>query len=270
MATAPGIAASTIALQIDGALPTLVTSVALPALTFPASGVPGLSTFEGRFDITGTSTLLDWVMSIARQKNITADGSVLVANQNFDIQRRVDWRTGQVGAFTLDALDATAGKKRWGVTFSWHTADVKFSKSTGKITPLPGGKTKLWSVANFRLNGLPLASAHIRRVELPTVSLTANGLELGPLRVTVVASAVATALEWALKLRDNGGVTAADHVDITVDMLDATLSKSLGTIALNGCALASFEETKLENAGSAVHKAMLTFAVVGMDLRVPA
>jgi hypothetical protein len=270
MATAPGIAASTIALNLDGALPTLVTSVALPALTFPASGVPGLSTFEGRFDITGTSTLLDWVMSIARQKNISAAGSVLVANQNFDIQRRVDWRTGQVVAFALDALDATAGKKSWGVTFSWHTADVKFSRGAGKLTPLPGGKSKLWSVANFRVVGLPLPAAHVQGVELPTVSLTANGLELGPLRVTVVAAATATALEWALKLRDNGGVASADHVDITVDMLDATLSKTLGTITLSRCALVSFAESRLERTGQAIHKALLTFAVAGLDLQVPA
>jgi hypothetical protein len=271
MATRPPIGASTFALELDGAQLGVVASVALPALTLSDTGQPGFGDFAARFNVTGGSKMLDWLVAVMRGQVTNPAGAVLLANHNFDIQRRVDWSAGQLTGLAFDTLDARDAKKPFAVNFGWRSAGVKFSKGAGKLSTPVGGKAKGWLTSNFRVSGLPFVAAQLQAIEWPTVTLTDAAkpvVALGSLRLTLAGPAVVTALEWALKMQSSGPASAADRFTLRVDMLDASLAKTLGTIVLEQCAWLSFEEARFETASEAVHSATLVLSVGSMDFLV--
>lgn len=276
--------AANVALELEGKFGAFVDKVSLPALLFPAAGQPTFGAFEARINVSSASALLDWAMSLARRKVAKAAGAVLVANHNFDLQRRIDWSAGPLTELALDPLDAREGKKPFAINVKWQPSAVKHSKGSGKVNSGVAKKAKAWLCSNFRLTmgGLPFDGKRVVRVELPTVKSKGQAkigarrlavtpeVEFGPLRLTVSGLGVDEAFAWVQKVQDHGGVLAGDRFDLSIEMLDATLAKVLGTIALKGCTLQSWEEPAFESASVAVRMAVLSFAVRGLDLVVAA
>lgn len=276
--------AANVALELEGTFGAFADQVSLPALLFPAEGQPTFGAFEARINVSGASALLDWAMSLARRKVADASGAVLVANHNFDVQRRIDWSNGFLTELALDPLDAREGKKPFAIDVKWQPSAVKHSKGSGKVSSRVTKKAKAWLCSNFRLttNGLPFDGKRVVRVELPTVKSKGqaeNGarrlaatpeVEFGTLRITVSGLGVDDAFAWVQKVQEHGGVLADDRFDLSIDMLNPTLAKVLGTIALQGCTLQSWEEPAFESANAAVRTAVLSFAVQGLDLMVAA
>lgn len=277
-------AAANVALELEGQFGAFVEKVSLPALQFPAAGQPTFGAFEARFNVSSASALLDWAMSLARRKVVEAAGAVLVANPNFDLQRRIDWSASALTELVLDPLDARDGKKAFAIDIKWQPSVVKHSKGSGKVNSGVAKKPKAWLCANFRLTtgGLPFDGKHVVRVDLPTVKSKGPAklgerrpavtpeVEFGPLRLTVSGLGLDNAYAWVQKVQDHGGVLAGDRFDLSIEMLDPALAKVLGTITVQGCTLQSWEEPAFESANQAVRMAVLSFAVQGLDLVVAA
>ncbi len=284
MPTVVTTAAANVALELEGKFGAFVDKVSLPALLFPAAGPPTFGAFEARINVSTASALLDWAMSLVRRNGSEPAGAVLVANQNFDLQRRIDWSAGPVTELALDPLDAREGKKPFTINVKWQPSAVKHSKGSGKVGGGVAKKAKAWLCSNFRLTmgGLPFDGKRVSRVELPTVKSMGQPkigarrlaptpeVEFGPLRLTVSGPGVDEAFAWVQKVQDHGGVVAGDRFDLSIEMLDATLAKVLGTITVQGCTLQSWEEPAFESANGAVRMAVLSFAVQGLDLVVAA
>lgn len=276
--------AANVALELEGKFGAFVDKVSLPALLFPAAGQPTFGAFEARINVSSASALLDWAMTLARRKVADASGAVLVANQNFDAQRRIDWSAGLVTELALDPLDARDGKKPFAINVKWQPSAVKHSKGSGKVNGGVAKKAKAWLCSNFRLTmgGLPFDGKRVVRVELPTVKSKGQAkigarrravmpeVEFSPMRLTVSGLGVDDAFAWVQKVQEHGGVLANDRFDLSIEMLDPALAKVLGTITLQGCTLQSWEEPAFESANEAVRMAVLSFAVLGLDLVVVA
>ncbi len=280
MATKVTAAAAQVALELEGNFGAFVDKLSLPALQFPAAGQPTFGAFEAKINVSNASALLEWAMSLARRKVAEVAGAVLVANQNFDLQRRIDWSAGPLTELVLDPLDAREAKKSFAIGVKWQPSAVKHSKGSGKINSGVVKKGKAWLCTNFRLTtgGLPFDGKRVVRVDLPTVKgkgLTKVGgrrpsvtqeVEFGTLRLTVSGLGIDDAFAWVQKVQDHGGVLAGDRFDLTIEMLDPTLAKVLGTITVQGCTLQSWEEPAYESGNEAVRMAVLSFAVQGLDL----
>ncbi len=89
-------------------------------------------------------------------------------------------------------------------------------------------------------------------------------VELGPLRLTIASAGVDAAREWVQAIVERGGVRPGDVQTVSIDMLDASLSKTLSTITVAGCSLLEREESVLEASRTRLRKAVLSFAVQGL------
>jgi hypothetical protein len=283
----PSIAAAQtgrIAIELAGAPPVFVGTASLPIRSFPPASAPSVGTFEASVNISEAGTLLEWVMSLARHKVVESAGSLLVTNLNLDRQRRFDWPAAALTELVLSTLDVSESKKHFAATFKWQPSKVTTTKDSGKLQGTPARKKKAWMCSNFRLklSGLPGVESKIVKVELPTVTGKPAGrtgasrrayalvVTLGPLRLTVSAAGIDAARDWVQTLVSQGGVLPADLQTISIEIRDAALARTLGTITVEGCQLQAWEEAPLKAASTTLRTAVLTFSVQGLDLRAAA
>ena len=158
------------------------------------------------------------------------------------------------------------------------------AKDSGKLQGTPARKKKAWMCSNFRLKlgGLPGVESEVVEVELPTVTGKPAGrsgasrrpdapvVAFGPLRLTVSAAGIDAARDWVQTIVSQGGVLPADLQTASIEIRDAALARTLGTITVEGCELQAWEEAPLKAGSTALRTAVLTFAVQGLDLRAAA
>jgi hypothetical protein len=284
MATDRAYLQTRLAIELAGAAPVFVDSVTVPNRTFAASGAPGLGTFEARVAVSEAGALLGWVLSLARGKGVDPAGTVVVANVNLDRLRRFDWPAGSLTRLQLSTLDASASKLPFAASFQWQPEALTTAKDSGKLQAAQARKQKAWLCSNFRvkIGGLPALGGAVVKVDLPTVTgkvaertgtrrrAAASSAEFGPMRVTVSAAGIDAARDWVQTLAGHGGVLPGDLQTVSIEMLEPTLARALGTIQVEGCSLQAWDEAPLDAAGTAPRTAVLTFAVQGMDLKLAA
>jgi hypothetical protein len=263
------------AIELAGAAPVIVEVAELPVWSFSSAGGPSVGTFEARVNIHEGGTFLSWAMSLAQRQVVKSAGSVVVVGQNLDRLHRFDWPGAALTELVLSTLDAAESKKLFTATLKWQPNEVIMAKDSGTLQGTPAKKQKAWLCSNFRvkLSGLPHVESKVVKVELPKITGTpaassgtrrtpaAPVVAFGPLRLTVSGAGIDAVRDWVQSIIKHGGVTPADMQTVTIDMLDAALKKSLGTVTVQGCELRAWEEDPLTTT------AMLTFAVQGMDLR---
>lgn len=272
-----------VVIEIDGTPPVFVDQVSLPVRSFPVGGLPDIGPFEASVVVSQAGALLDWVMSLSRGKVVESAGAVVVANVNLDRQRRFAWTGGNLIDVALSTLDARGSKQPFLAVFKWQPTGVTSTKDSGKLLGTTSKKQKAWLCSNFKLDmgGLPGIGAKVVKVELPTVTrkletrprarrAPALPPEFGTLRLTVAASGIDAARDWVQTVQDQGGARPEDEQTVSINMLDSALSKTLGTIRLDGCSLLAWEESPLETSSSTLRTGVLSFAVQGMDLQVVA
>ena len=273
-----------IAIELAGAPPVFIGTASLPILSFPPTGAPSVGTFEGRVNINEAGPLLDWVMSLARRKVVESAGSVVVTNLNLDRQRRFDWPAAALTELVLSTLDVSESKRQFAAAFKWQPNEVTTAKDSGKLQGMQAKKQKAWMCSNFRLKigGLPGVESKVVKVELPTVTgkpaartggrrtPAAPVVEFGPLRLTVSAAGIDAARDWVQTIVSHGGVLPTDLQTVSIEILNAALAKTLGTITVEGCQLQAWEEAPLGAGSTTLRTAVMTFAVQGLDLRVAA
>lgn len=303
MATRITSALRSTAIEIGGKPAGFLTSAGVPRIDWPrvASMLPpergeaavmgpfaaSLGPFAGSAAIVGPGELLDWLLTLSRGTLTATDGVLLETDFNFDIKRRIDWAGGLLHEVQWPTLDAREGKKPFSVGFKWQPSTIAISAGGGKVAGTSGAKTKAWLTSNFRcsLGAGKIDSKFVSRVEMPLLRAkvaadtvktvgrgrrpaTPGGVEIGPLRVTFASAGREAALDFARAAMKNGVSPATDNIDVTIEMLDTALKKTLGTFQLGGCLLFSYEEPASDNQADNVAETTLTFSVERFDLQV--
>ncbi len=302
MATRITAALRSTAIEIGGKPAGFLASASVPQIDWPrAASMPppkrgeatvigpfaaSLGPFAGSAAIAGPGELLDWLLTLPRGTSTATDGALLEADFNFNIKRRVDWAGGLLREVQWPTLDAREGKKPFSVGFKWQPATIAFSTGGGKVAGTSGAKTKAWLTSNFRfsLGAGKIDSKFVSRVEMPSLRAkvaadtgqtvgrgrrpaTPGGVEIGPLRVAFTGAGREVALDFARAAMKSGVSPATDNIDVTIEMLDTALKKTLGTFQLGGCLLLSYEEPAIDNQADRVAETTLTFSVESFDFQ---
>lgn len=217
--------------------------------------------------------LLDWLMSLPREAPPAQAGAVLVLDANQVAQRRVDFGDNLVTELSLPRLSATDGRRPFSVGVVWRAATVSDNPDPGKkvVTGKPKGKALL--CGNFRVQGLPFDAGFITDVGLPTVRGQINSgesrlparryaaVDHGELSLRLVARSAGAALAWVRKIGAEGQQDGAEYLDLTVELLDASLKKVLLEVSLKGCGLLACDEARIDSQADTVGGVTLRFGV---------
>lgn len=271
-------------LQMAGLGPHAVQAAAGPAVHAPpATGRLVPTPFDAEFALAGPSPLLDWALTLPRRRDTRADGAALVTDGTGQVVRRLDWTGGLLTELRLPTLDATAAKQPFTIGIAWLPEAMAPGAGGGNLGLPVLGKLKTLMLSNFRVTGLPFDGAGIGRVRLPTVRgqvvqhagedlrpsrLEAGGVELGTVDLEAGSAAGAGALRaWVHKAWQSGAMPA---LDLQVELLDTTLRKVRATLALGGCRLTEYAESRLQATQERLPMPALRFDVGSLDLKVVA
>jgi len=287
-----------LALELDGKIAGTVRSLQLPGYqveqvvvaTGPGGAARlgahiGISALEASWVLSQADALTDWALSLPRATQGQArDGAALVLDLNQTLQRRVEWTEGLITELKLPTLDARS-KDLAELAIQWLPGTVSYAKAPGgqKVALPAATKTRKAPLASsFRVQGLPFDGSGISRVQLPTVKakltetppgqtrLPARGyaqVDLGELRLEFSARTREAVLAWVQKVIANGQIADSEYLGLSIELLDVALKKVLVTVQLAGCALLSYEESRLDGNQDQLATVALRFAVGKLDLK---
>jgi hypothetical protein len=230
-------------------------------------------------DLAEPGPLVDWLQAAVAGTLPPHDGALLVADVNFNVQRRIEFRGARLSGLAWPVLDAAAGKQPVTLALRWLADSADDVPPAGKLVRA-AGKRKAPMAANFRVGGLPFDGAAVTQVGLPELTvawvsdrvggvrpgLQLASRQLGPLTLVVSARQAEAARSWVRKLVSDGAIEEAEGLTLQVDLLDATLKKALVTVQLNGCLLVGMDEDTLDaTAAERPPGLTLRFDVAGMS-----
>lgn len=285
MATSTSINVSNFALELGGQMATWLRSVQVPTLELLPADKPlksrrwRLGDCSATFNPSEADALFDWMQGVWRRKEVQAqDGAVVFTDASFKPKRRIDFTGALLTGISISALEA-ASRDAVEVQLSWKPTTVAFKKVTDSANLPSGGRRKLWVRSNFRVIGLPFAAANVARVELPSLKAevlpgvgrkppTYGKVELGELAVTVSARGEDELRDWVNLVVADGKLGASELLDLSVELLDASLKKTLATVKLSACGLLRVSEPPRHAGDTALRSFTLAFAVEAMDIEV--
>jgi len=251
--------------------------------TRKAGGNVKIGTFGASYSISESGTLLEWIMSLPRKQVIENDGAVVMANHNFDAMRRIDFTRALITEVKFPSLSANEGKKPCQVDVKWQPEAIEYSKASGKISAQQGNKHKVWLTSNFRFTGLPGDCEYITKIDVPSITakLAAESygtqrlpvqhyanIDVGDLKLEFSARSRDSVLAYVQKVIRDGKLTDDEYLDFGIELLDPSLSKTLGTIQLFGCGLLKYSEPKYEANKEETSKFTLDFTCERFDLKM--
>ena len=279
------IGASGLVLELDGVLAGTLRSWLPPAYrSDPVNAAAGqtvlragrtvsIGALAAQVNLLENGPLLDWLMSLPREVLPARAGAVLVLDANQADRRRVDFADSLVTELSLPKLSAAGGKQPFSVGVVWCAATVTDNPGSGKKWVAAKPKGKGLQCGNFRVQGLPFDAGSITDVGLPTVrGLLASGesrlpasryaaVDHGELSLRLVARSADEALAWVRKTLADGRLDDPDYLDLTVELLDATLKNVLLVVSLKGCGLLACDEARIDTAADSAASVTLRFGV---------
>ena len=131
---------------------------------------------------------------------------------------------------------------------------------------------------NFRVQGLPFDASAIAEVGLPTLRgqpssgesrLPTKGyssIDAGELTLRLLSRSADAALSWVHKTVADGQLDAPEFLDLTVELLDATLKNVRAVLRLTGCGLLACDEARIDSRSETPGSVTLRFGVEAVDL----
>lgn len=229
-------------------------------------------------DLAEAAPLLDWMHALQDGAARPTDATVLVADANRKLQRRLQARGLWLTGATITPLSAAAGRSPVVLSLRCQPDTLDELPGDGRPLAAPGGRRKALLSANFRVDGLPFDGAGVQDLALPALSaavqrsggrrptLLSGAPVLGPLTLTLSARSVAPARAWLAKVLAPGGLPDAQGLTLGVALLDSTLKKALATVTLADCALTTVDESVLAAGGDAPATLGLGFSVARMTV----
>jgi len=214
------------------------------------------------YAVSESGDMMNWIMSLPRKKCVTADGAFVMANHDFEATRRVDFVEAYINEIKLPSCDSAANKQPFMIEIKWQPTEVKHSKASGKIAAEQSKTQKTWSSANYSILNFPFDCKFVSKIDLPTFTAKMANETYGSTRRIEYhyASADCTdvvlhcsgglmrdqVLPYIQKVIADGKLTDGEYFTAQVDMLDPSLTKTLGSVILNGLGLYKYTEQKLE------------------------
>lgn len=287
MATSSTHSSSNFALELGGQSAGWLRSVEPSPLNLVPGSRPRqprrlqIGEFWASYALSEADAVLDWMQSVLdRREAQPQSGAVVYANTAFKPVRRVDFSGALITEIRFPTLDG-ASKLPFEVQFKWLPGTVSFSKPVHAAALPAAGKRKAWILSNFRFLGLPFDGSSVTRVQLPALAATVlpgagrkpprhDSIQWGELVVEVSTRGEDALLEWVNKIIDDGKLVDAEFLDLSVEMLDPSLKKTLATLALGRCGLLRVAHARNTAGDTQLRTITLTFSVERLGLEVKA
>jgi hypothetical protein len=240
-------------------------------------GNPKIGEATASFNISQTGYLLDWVASVWRKDCMEMDAAVMLADQNYEIKRRIDMMRCLISGVEFPALDAKDGKKHLEITVKFKPEELKYTAGGGKLQGTLGTKAKNWLVSNWKITIPGIKSEYVTKVELPKltpkIAEEAHGafrlptrhyasIEISSMKVEISSAGFEDAKNMAVKVIQDGVISESEYFDILIDMYDQSMKNVLGTFTCIGCGLKKFDwAAKLEGGKEGMALSTLEFMV---------
>ncbi len=229
--------------------------------------------FKASYLVSQGSAVLDWILSLARRESDVRPGAVVVTDFDYDVKRRVEWSGGRVVQVALPVLSAKDAKRSFAIEFAWDTASFSRGPASGAKAAAGQSKTP-WTTSNYRVSGLPGENEYVTSIALPTITAKTGGGEkkkatpiLGELTLEFAGRSRDVILGYVEQVVADGKLADGELLDLSIEMLDPGLSKTLGTVRLYGCGLKRYEEAPY-GPGTDSESIALKFAVTRVDLEL--
>ena len=258
-----------------------------PSYTLTPAAVPGpgavlqrgstgvaLGALAADADLVENGPLLDWAMSLARGAPASTDGTLLVLDVNFKVQRRIGFVDGLITGLTLPALSASDGKRTFTAGLTWQPTQVSDKPGKDEVVKRQPVRRKALLCNNFQVQGLPFDGRFITDVGLPgwqahlgsaqqgrLATRHVEGVTVGDLSLVVAGRSVDAALDWVRKVVADGQLDDAEYLDLKVELLDASMKTVLATLMLEGCGLLASEEVRISAAADRGRSLRLRWSV---------
>jgi len=277
---AAGVVAGNFAVELGGKTAGFLSAVTIAEhLSVPGNqgGAFGLGQFAASYSISEANQLVDWIMSLPRKQVQEKDGAIIFTDHNSNAKRRVEWTDGLITSVQFPKLSATENKKPFAVDVKWQPSTVShFDGGDKKVSTKGAGKgAKALSASSFRLKGLPAESDFVTSIALPLVSTPDEagrkgkekaGIKIGDVAIEFSGRSRDSVYKYVQGVIEDGNLTDKEFLDLAIELLDPTLTKTLSTVQLFGCGLRSYKEGKIESGSESLPKFTLTFSVERFDL----
>ncbi len=223
--------------------------------------------------------LYEWIKS-AFDKNVqTKSGTFTAGDFNYKATSSIDFQDALITSVVIPALDATS-KEQGYLTVSCEAERVRHMKGNGAdIRGAVGVKQKAWTLANFRFTMGDLPTGRTSKIESIELKCAVIEDRIGSNREPTKHAAKVTIPDltfeisaadmpkWAEKAEDwfvRGNCEAAHELQGSIEFLDPTLGKTIGSIELKNCGFLSFELPESKANAETVKRFKVKMYVEGM------
>lgn len=215
--------------------------------------VAGVKYEELSFDVgLESKPVIEWITSAWQGKYVRKNGSVQIADHNFNIIGERQFTDALITGTTISALDASEAKSPVFLTVTVAPESVREMAGSGKTQSPLGKGPKRWLSSNFRFEMGDLETSFVKRVEPFTVGQKVteddvgerrvaekqpNTLEFPNLKVTMAARPSPNWDKWREEFLIKGSGGEAQEKNGAIVFLDQTLKNELGRINLFNCGI---------------------------------
>ena len=228
--------------------------------------------------------LYDWIKAMIAGSPASKSGSIALANARGKAEAYRNFRNALVEEVAFPALDA-ASKEAALLAITLSPEEITHAPGDGAdLKATVGAKQKKWLCSNFRfrLAGLEDACKRVAKIESFTIKQNVaemvsgssriktkvpTTLEIPNLKVTFSAADAKPWQDWFNDFVVKGNSGAGNEKDGAIDLLDASLKDTLGTITLSHCGIFSLEFDTTGN-GASRYVAELYVQGLQIDLTV--
>lgn len=228
--------------------------------------------------------LYQWIKS-AFDKNVqTKSGTFTAGDFNYKATSAIDFQDALITSVVVPALDATS-KEQGYLTVSADAERVRHLKGNGAdIRGKIGVKQKAWTLSNFRFTMGDLPTARTSKIESIELKCAVIEDRIGSNREPTKHAAKVTIPDitfeisaadldpWAKKAEDwfvAGNCEAAHEMQGSIEFLDPTLTKVIGSIELKNCGLLGFVMPESKANAESVKRFQVKCYVEGMVFEQP-
>lgn len=235
-------------------------------------------------NISQAGELLDWVASVWRKQCIEMEAAIMLADQDYNVRRRIDMMGCVISGLEFPALDAKDGKKSLEITTKFKPESIKYTPGGGKLQAVLGQKAKNWLTSNWKVTIPGIPGEYVTKVELPKltpkIAEEAHGgfrlpnrhyaaIDISSMKIEISSAGFDPAKDLAIKVIQDGVISEAEYFDILVDVYDQSLKTVLGTFTCIGCGLKKFDWSgKLEGGKEGMAGSTLEFMVEEFNFEV--
>jgi len=214
------------------------------------------STAKASIGVSQATTLYNWIAAVWQKAPVEHSGAVLLANQNYEVMRRIDMTGCMIKQVKLPDLDAKDGKKFFDIDIEFQPESIAFTKGSGKLQSTLGKNHKNWLTSNWVLEIPGIDCKYATKVKLPTMDVALateyhgafrhptfhySAPKLSSWSVELSNPGFESALAVAKKQLQDGILSEGDFVDCRVVILDQSCTKELGEIILKSCGIIKFD-----------------------------